>query len=140
MRPLDHDKPYSDEDIIWIRQAGLYNGEDMFARNAERFSIEVPEEESAEDTITRSALDPSATAGELGPNVPRPIDPTNAGVDEDADDYDSWKVAELAAECDNREPKADVQATGAAGAVKGDYIKALRLWDQEHPEVFEDQG
>jgi hypothetical protein len=140
MRPIDYDKKLTEDDITWIRQAGFLDAETRISRNAERFGTEVPEVETPEDTTTRSALDPSATAGDLGPNVPGPIDPTNPEGDgaSGEDDYETWKVAELENECNTRDPKAEVVATGANGPVKPDFIKALRLWDQEHPEVFED--
>lgn len=45
------------------------------------------------------------------------------------DDYDSWKLAELKEEADNR---GDLDTTGFSK--KADYIAALRTWDAEHPD------
>jgi hypothetical protein len=49
------------------------------------------------------------------------------------DDYDKWKVEELKAECDGREPPVDI----AGLSKKADIIAALRTWDAEHPEAIE---
>lgn len=58
------------------------------------------------------------------------------GADEDADDYDQWKVSELQAEADSRDPRPVVTGTGKNGAVtKADLIAALRVWDQENEEA-----
>ena len=50
------------------------------------------------------------------------------------DEYDSWKVAELVAEAGERKPPVDL--TGIT--LKADIIAALRTWDAEHPEAFQD--
>jgi len=48
-----------------------------------------------------------------------------------ADDYDKWKVPELADEAARREPAVDI----AGLSKKADLIAALRTWDAEHPDA-----
>lgn len=57
---------------------------------------------------------------------------SDADDDDDVeDDYDSWKVAELKAEAETREPAIDL--TGITK--KPDFIAALRTWDAANAEA-----
>jgi hypothetical protein len=47
------------------------------------------------------------------------------------DDYDKWKVEELKAEAEGREPAVDL--TGKT--LKADIIAALREWDAAYPDA-----
>jgi hypothetical protein len=60
-------------------------------------------------------------------------DPTGSSDDDDeaTDDYDKWKVPELAAEAAKREPAVDI--TGLSK--KSDLIAALRTWDAANPDA-----
>lgn len=48
------------------------------------------------------------------------------------DDYDQWKVSELKAEAEKREPPATI-ADGANAREKQPWVDALRRWDTENP-------
>lgn len=147
MRKIDWEKPLSDEDIAWLRQAGFMSEERIAAHQAQ-FDKEVPEPETPEDDLTRSALDPQARVAEQVPSdgapvrvVPEQQDPATGDGDE-GDDYDQWKVSELEAEVTARNAMPDttevtVEGTGANGKVtKSDLVKGLRLWDNENPGVL----
>ena len=158
MRKIDYEKPFSEEDITWLRQAGFMS-EEAIARHQEQFGADVPEDESQEDTATQSALDPNARLrGEPVPNDSHPVNISpdagsvqagDALTDDDTDDYDSWKVAELKEEVAARNKLSDeredvtpvsIEGTGKEGAVtKQDVVKALRLWDQENPGVLDEE-
>ena len=142
MRKIDWEKPLSDEDIAWLRQAGFMSEERIAAHQAQ-FDKEVPEPETPEDDLTRSALDPQARVADQvesdgGPVrvVPEEQDPQ---ADDEGDDYESWKVSELEAEVKARNELPDttevtVEGTGKDGNVtKADLVKGLRLWDNENP-------
>lgn len=156
MRKIDFDKPFGEDDVAWLRQAGFLS-EELIERHQARFDAGVPEIEIKPDTVTQSALDPSARGrGEPVPGDSHPVNVTpeapKAGDavddgDEDADDYDSWKIGELRDEVEarneiakNREGVTRVEpvGTGKDGAVvKADVIKALRVWDAENPGVLD---
>lgn len=151
MRKIDWDKKLSDEDITWLRQAGFMSEERIAAHQAQ-FDAEVPEPETPDDTLTRSALDPSARVadrvGGTGDGAPRLVETPepgsgDAGTDDiEPDDYDQWKVGELEAEVKARNELPDttevtVEGTGSNGNVtKPDLVKGLRLWDQENPDAI----
>ena len=158
MRQIDWDGPLSEEDIVWLRQAGILGMEDKIATHQAKYKADVPEVEVPEDTITQSALDPQGRAkGEPVPSDGAPVNTTpepgsvqagDAIESDDDDDYDAWKVAELSAEIDARNEIAEkrddvtsvvVAGTGKDGAVrKPDLVKALRIWDDENPGVLEE--
>lgn len=145
MRKLNFEEKFSDEDIAWLRAAGHWS-EEQIAAHQEQFDADVPDAETPDDPATRSALDATSrasTPAETG-DGPVLVDPTQADPrDGETDDYDSWSVAELKTEVDNRnaiEGTSDVQVegTGKNGAVtKADLVKGLRLWDAENPESTE---
>jgi hypothetical protein len=47
------------------------------------------------------------------------------------DDYDEWKISELKAEADSRDPKVEY----TSNIRKEQLIEALRAWDREHPDA-----
>jgi len=143
MRKLNWDEKLSDDDVAWVRAAGIRTEEQIAAHQAQ-FDAEVPEIEVPEDTATQSALDPNAranTPAETG-DGPIKIDPTQADPQVE-DDYDTWTVSDLKEEVETRNtmadtPQVEVIGTGKNGSVtKSDLIKGLRLWDSENPEVPE---
>jgi hypothetical protein len=148
MRKIDWESALSDEDIAWLRTTGQPGMEERIQAHQAQYDVQVPEEEVPEDTVTRSALDPTARSSTPAVTGDGPvlIDPREAGRvdDEIADDYDSWKKPELEAEVKARNEMADtsdveVQGTGKDGAVlKEDLVKGLRLWDQENPDALSD--
>lgn len=146
MRKIDWDNELSEEDIAFLRQTGIVGIEDRISKHQEQFGGVVPEDQSGDDGVTRSALDPQAGADSLvppseGQTVPTKVDPTKADPpgDDEPDDYDTWSKDDLEAEVIARnamENTTDVEvvATGKNGAVlKADMIKGLRLWDSENP-------
>lgn len=149
MRKIDWDKKLSDEDMAFLRQAGIPGMAERVATHQAQFDAEVPEVETPEDTNTRSALDPSARVADPVPGLdqtgaPQLVDPTvsdDAEVpeDEDIEDYDQWSKDDLETEVTARNQMPDttsvsVTGTGTNGNVlKSDLIKGLRLWDQENP-------
>lgn len=148
MRKLNYDKPFSDEDIAWLRQAGSVMSEEQIQRHQAQYDAQVPEDEIPEDEATRSALDPQANAATPTgqQNGPLLIDPTQADpppVDDEGDDYDSWKIPELEAEVKARNElenttQVEITGTGSQGKVtKADLVKGLRLWDAENPEALQ---
>lgn len=154
MRKIDWEKPLSKEDIAWVRQAGFMS-EEQIQRHQDQFDAEVPEVETTEDTITQSALDPQArlrgtpVAVDSAPvNVTPSLNADAIEPDEEGDDYDQWKVAELKAEVEARNALAEqredvtavqIEGTGKDGAVtKSDVVKALRIWDDENPDALKD--
>jgi hypothetical protein len=52
--------------------------------------------------------------------------------DDEGDDYDNWKVAELAAEAQKRQMTDAELPSGADRQRKQPWIDALRKWDTEH--------
>lgn len=149
MRKMDWEKPLSEEDIAWLRQAGFMSEERIAAHQAQ-FDKEVPEVDAPEDELTRSALDAAARVAEQIESdgapvrvVPEQQDPAATGGDFE-DDYDSWKKSELEAEVTARNAMPDttevtVEGTGKDGAVlKEDLVKGLRLWDNENPDALKD--
>jgi len=143
MRKINWEQKLSDEDIAWLRNAGFMS-EEQLANHQAQFDAEVPDAETPEDTVTRSALDASSSAStpaDTG-DGPKQVDPTQADPQDAGpeDDYDSWSKADLEAEVGNRNAIPDtsdveVVGTGANGNVtKADLIKGLRLWDADNPE------
>lgn len=56
--------------------------------------------------------------------------PHSTLIQDEGDDYDSWKIKELKEEGEGRDPAVDF-----SGCTKKDeYITALRAWDAAHPE------
>lgn len=155
MRKIDFEKAFTEEDVAWLRQAGFMS-EEAIERHQAQFDAEVPEDEVPDDTVTQSALDPAARMrGEFVGAESAPVNVTpkapQAGdaieTEDDGDDYDSWKIAELRDEVTARNKIADdeedvtvveVVGTGKDGALtKPDYVKALRIWDDENPGVLD---
>lgn len=161
MRKINWDQELSEEDITWLLQSGQLGMEDRISAHQARFGG-VVELEHPEDTVTQSALDPSARL--RGEPIPVDSAPVNLspepgtvqagdaleGEGDDSDDYDNWKLAELRAEVTARNELAAktpeltevvVEGTGADGAVrKQDLVKALRIWDDENPGALEPQS
>ena len=135
MRKLNWDEKLSDEDIVWLRNAGHVSEEQIAAHQAQ-FDAEVPDPEVPEDLVTRSALDPTArahTPAETG-DGPVQVDPTQADPqDETEDDYDEWSAADLKNEVSARNAiegtsEVEVVGTGKNGALtKSSYVKASAL-------------
>lgn len=109
MRKIDWDAALSDEDKAFARQAGFPLVEDRIAANEARFGV-------AESSMVDS---PSTD-------------------DEEGDDYEDWKVAELQAEVDERinlGRSIEVTGSGKDGNVlKPDLISALRADDEADTE------
>lgn len=133
MRQIDWDSKLTDEDKAWARQASLPMVEQRIAENEERFGQESSAAKMGlnDQPAGTSALDPTGMVGRPNdgtqpPNAP----PVGEGDDDTAydDDYDQWKVAELKAEADGRDPKVEY----ASDARKQDVIDGLRAWDREH--------
>ena len=145
MRKIDWEAPLSEEDVAWIRQAGIRT-EDQIAAHQAQFGEDVPELEEVEDGVTNSALDPAARVGIPAATGDGPVELVLTEESDEDDDYDQWKLPELRSEvADRNELAADregvtpvtVEGTGKEGAVtKPDLIKGLRLWDQENPGVI----
>lgn len=128
MRDINWDEPLSQEDKDWARQASLPMVEERIAANEKQFEGESTTAEVPTDSATRSALDPTATANQ-GPQATASTQTaTETGPE---DDYDQWKVQELKAEADSRDPRVEY----ASDARKTDLIAALRQWDQDNPEA-----
>lgn len=153
MRKIDWEQELSDEDILWLRNSGQLGMEERIAAHQKQFGADVPPLETEDDVLTASALDASARAstpvdndGSSGPVLvdPTQADPQSEEDEVEAEDYDSWKVAELQAEIKARnemDNTSDVQVipTGQDGkTLKVDLVKGLRLWDQENPDAFKD--
>jgi hypothetical protein len=151
MRKLNDDKAYTEDDIAWIRQAGIPFGEERIAQNAERFKTEVPPAEPDGDGPgARPAVGQEAAGTALefdpGSGAPRLVSPVVESDSDEAvlDDYDTWKVPELESEVKARNEMPDtteveVVGTGKDGkVVKPDLIKGLRLWDAENPDALKD--
>lgn len=149
MRKIDWDKALSDEDIAWLRQAGFMS-EERIANHQAQFDTEVPGDETPEDPATKGALDASARVAQpvegMGDGSPVRVVPEGEGPDDEADDYETWKVADLDEEVEARnkisEDREDVSVvtvtgTGKDGAVrKVDLIEGLRAWDKKNPNVL----
>lgn len=137
MRNIDWDQPLSEEDKAWLRQSGMPMVEQRIKANEEQFNQEPSTPDVPPDTVTRSALDPTARVSE----GPVPTGETPASGEDELDDYDDWTVAELNAEVTKRNDDAEseedtvtVTGTGTNGAVrKPDLIAGLRAWDRDHP-------
>lgn len=155
MRNINWDAPLSDEDVAWVRQAGVLD-EERIARHQEQFEAKVPEVKETPDTNTRSALDPTA-------RIADPIHPDSGPIDnslpiggdesdedesddleeEQVEDYTKWSVPDLEEEVDARNAmpntsEVPVTGTGKDGkVVKADLVKGLRLWDDENPRAFD---
>jgi hypothetical protein len=113
MRNINWDKPLSEDDETWLAQRLTPELQDKIDANRAQFNRkgeEVPEGFTGGDKT-------DATKTDLPP-----------------DDYDQWKVAELKAEAEGREPKIDL--TGIT--VKADLIAALRTWDAAHPDLIKE--
>ena len=149
MRQIDWDTKLSDEDVAWIRQAGIRFGpngqpvEDAIRDNQGREYVGV---EDVDDPVSRSALDPAAGAGvpfaQLSEEDQRAALAARATVPEDEgedDDYDEWTKAELEAEANKR--GLTVEGTGKNGNVLvSDLLTALRNDDREAAESDDDNG
>jgi len=109
MRTIDWDKPLSEEDIAWASQRDMH---DKIQANRDRFSKKAGAVDADDDSKIVDAV--GTEAGE---------------DDEPADDYDSWKVAELREEAGKRDPVVDVE-----GLKKDEIIAALRDWDAANPD------
>lgn len=149
MRKLDDEKAYTEEDIAWIRQAGIPFGEERIAQNAEKFGTKVPDAEVPDDEsgILRQVVgaDAAGVVPEIDPEsgAPRLVNPAGDQTDDEpSDDYDQWSKKELedevAARNDMPETSAvEVTGTGKNGNVlAADLIKGLRLWDAENPDAL----
>lgn len=155
MRKIDWENPLSEDDILWLRSSGIPGIEERIGNHQAEFGESTPEDETT-DNSTMSALDPNAKArGERVSSDGAPVDTTpdpgsvqagDASDDEDeGDDYDSWKVAELKEAVTRRNQLAadnedvtsvHIDGTGKDGAItKADVVKALRIWDDENPGV-----
>jgi len=106
MRTIDWDKPLSEEDIAWASQRDMH---DKIQANRDRFSKKAGAVDADDDS--------------------KIVDAAPDGDDEPADDYDSWKVAELREEAGKRDPVVDVE-----GLKKDEIIAALRDWDAANPD------
>jgi|SRR6185295_11768128 len=154
MRKIDWSKALTETDVAWLRQAGFMSEERIAAHQAE-FGSEMPEDETVEDVLTKDALDSSARMADrvegTGAGSPELVTPTEETPDEgeeEPDDYESWKVADLEAEVVARNDLADkrgtvssvvVNGSGKDGKVlKADLIAGLRVWDRENPDALED--
>jgi len=139
MRQIDWDSKLSDEDVAWLRQAGIRFGpngqaiEDAIRENQGREYVEV---EETDDPVLRSALDPAAGAGvpfaNLSEEEQRAALDARSTVesDDEDDDYDQWTKAELEDEAAKRD--LDVTGTGKNGNVLvTDLVTALRADDRE---------
>lgn len=98
MRQIDWKNPLSDDDKAWLRQRGNAETEDMISANERKF---------------------------LGMNDDDEDDEKPPEYD---DDYDKWKIPELATEAKKR----NLDITGLSK--KPDLIAALRTWDAANPE------
>src|ERR1041384_1095409 len=99
MRKIDWDKALSNEDIAWLRQAGIMS-EEQIARHQEQHKAEVPEEDIPDDETTKDALSAARVRERVVTgDGPVEVDPTQSGPDAEEvvveDDYDDWKVKEL---------------------------------------------
>lgn len=154
MRKIDWDKELSEEDIAWLRQAGIVGMEERIVRHQEQFDADVPDVEIPSDTVTVSADDATGRANRptgVETGGPIKVDPTQADPqqdeddeDDEGDDYDTWPVADLeqevtarndlANDSDGKIGSVEVHGTGKDGRLlKADLIKGLRLWDVENP-------
>lgn len=155
MRKIDWEKPLSEQDIAWLRQTGIPGIEERIERHQNETGGEVPEVNQTEDTGTRSAFDPTSTRTQVvsdGASAPINVTPSPEDVrtdtEDEGDDYESWKVAELKEEVAARNKLSDeredvtpisIEGTGKEGAItKQDVIKALRVWDDENPGVLDE--
>jgi hypothetical protein len=159
MRKIDFEKPFSEEDVTWLRQSAVLS-EEAIARHQAQFDAKVPKVEETKDTVTQSALDPQArlrgefvgsesAAINISPDLGVQAGDAIVEESENDDDYDAWKVRELEAEVEARNKLAEdrddvtmveVTGTGTGGAVrKPDLIKGLRIWDDENPGVLDEE-
>ena len=123
MREIDLTKPLSEDDKAWMRQrdrhAEIQANEEQFSNKEPEFAANDEDQQKidAEKAKIAATQGTTSTASELPP-----------------DDYDKWKVPELAEEAARRDPPVDL--TGISK--KPDIIAALRTWDAEHPELLAD--
>jgi hypothetical protein len=150
MRKLNWDEPLSEEDFAFIRQSGIPGLMERAETHQAKFGAKVPEDDTPEDTLTQSALDPQGRTATPVPHTgPQLVDPTAPPAveevpaeDAEGDDYDSWSKADLEDEVTARNALAntsqvEVHGTGKNGNVLAvDLVKGLRLWDQENPEAL----
>ena len=104
MRVINWDKPLSKEDVAWLEQRLTPELQDKIDANLANVKAD-PEFTEQNDT-DKTELPP--------------------------DDYDKWKIPELAEEAARRDPPVDL--TGISK--KPDIIAALRTWDAAHPELL----
>ena len=109
MREINLDAPLSEDDKAWLRQRDRHA---EIEANEDRFSPGRTEFKANDDDAAKGATQKD--------DVP-------------PDDYDKWKVPELAEEAARRDPPVDL--TGISK--KPDIIAALRTWDAAHPELLE---
>jgi hypothetical protein len=149
MRKLEWggDKPFSEEDMRFIVQAGVPGWIERAEAHQARFNKEMPDLTVGGDTLTKYADDPTARVAELveSQGAPVLVDPTaKPPEDSEGDDYDEWKVADLETEVRARNEMPDtsevvIEGTGRDGKVlKADLVKGLRLWDQDNPQALND--
>lgn len=115
MREIDWDKPLSDEEKGWLRQRDRHAEVEA---NERRFA------KKAKAAATTEVKEPDDDETEGTEEVPV------IGEETFDDDYDSWKVAELKAEAEGRDPEIDTSTL----KVKADYVAALRTWDKANPD------
>lgn len=148
MRKIDWEQKLSDEDIFWLRTTGQPGMEERIKAHQAQFDADVPEEDIPEDTVTRSALDPTARTGERAVfgDGPLLVDPTagNGVKADESEDYANWKVSELQDEIKARNEMPNtsnvvIEPSGDGGkTLKKDLANGLRAWDKENPNAFKD--
>lgn len=121
MREIDLTKPLSEDDKAWMRQrdrhAEIQANEEQFGDGEPEFAANDDDQQKidAKKAEIAAVQGTASTKSELPP-----------------DDYDKWKVPELAEEAARRDPPVDL--TGISK--KPDIIAALRTWDAAHPELL----
>jgi hypothetical protein len=104
MRKIDWDAPLTKEDKAWLSQRLTPELEVKMAENQARLAKKSGGESTDKNT-----------------------------GDGFTDDYDKWKIDELKAEAEGREPAIEL----AGVTKKQDLIAVLRTWDKAHPDAVE---